>query len=663
MFKKIFIPIVVTFLAIVTFSFNLQANFSVSYNAPVKAAFTSGENPFPDTGITRLEGIAAAELQRRDVISGYPDGEFKGYNFVNRAEAAKFLLLARYGYVVDNLSNNNQFPDVPSNAWYTKYVLKAAQLGVINGYPDGYFQPANTINTVEFLKMLTRTFELKENLEYDYRDVPQNAWYTPYVGTISEYDLFPSRSSSSLNPSQLMTRNEVAVAIYQFLKYQNGTESPEDDTNNNSSTTEYPPLTTNKCTYNGKNYKNDESFQSSDSCSTCHCDEGHVLCEAKSCDWAYESKEVTLKVGNKIKNSKNDKLELMTVRDGRYTDFDVLSLFKGKLIPKIKFTLGPNHGNLSNVNGFYLEFVNSNIDNQTLTVKQYNSCVTPYNQCLKNQTKYIVTPYNIENSEDETICSNICLEEPSPNEYLLKTDTKIKGIFSKEYKKYGVYLTDSFNFCYKKLKDYLDFDIPNDELSIKLIIVDENGGGGSSGINNIYIYKTEKSIKGTNFVSIEEQLNKNICPRIGPLTHELMHIFVRNTIIAHETAINEGLADYMQNNIVNKGINDPYSSPIICHKDSYQYITGKKHSYANLSSKDNSFTQDFYKTAACFWDYIYTTFGETKFKSVLKYINSTRYKSGNYYIFDEFEKILGEDISDVANERFGLKKDLKVEIK
>lgn len=186
------------------------------YEDEVITSFVDFENPFPDTDISSLEGKAAAELYRRAVIGGYPDGEFKGEKEVNRAEAAKFLLYARYG-TVDDIENNGKFPDVLDGEWYTKFVVYAAEQGIINGYPDGLFRPANTVNTAEFLKMLSLTFGLEENLSYSYTDVDSEDWFSPYAGTAEKYELFPERVSS-LNPSQDLTRSEVAIAIYQYLQ-------------------------------------------------------------------------------------------------------------------------------------------------------------------------------------------------------------------------------------------------------------------------------------------------------------------------------------------------------------------------------------------------------------------------------------------------------------
>ena len=174
------------------------------------------QSPFTDTDVNSPSGRAAAELYRRGVIGGYADGEFKGSRAVNRAEAAKFLLLARYGEV-EELSNNGKFWDVLDGQWYTKFVVKANQLGIIMGYADGSFKPANTVSTAEFVKMLTKTFDLPENLPYDFVDVQPDDWFAPYAGIAQKYNLFPNHTAKLL-PQTLLARDEVAVAIYQYLK-------------------------------------------------------------------------------------------------------------------------------------------------------------------------------------------------------------------------------------------------------------------------------------------------------------------------------------------------------------------------------------------------------------------------------------------------------------
>jgi len=174
-------------------------------------------NPFPDTNLDDLEGRAAAELYRRAVLGGYPDGEFKGDREVNRAEASKFLLLARFGSIDLDKKNNGKFKDVLEGQWYVPYVIYAAEKSILQGYADGNFKPEQSVNTVEFLKLLTKTFDLELNVEYDFDDVDSSVWFAKYAGSATKYNLFPKRGTH-LDGASMLTRDEVAVAIYQFLK-------------------------------------------------------------------------------------------------------------------------------------------------------------------------------------------------------------------------------------------------------------------------------------------------------------------------------------------------------------------------------------------------------------------------------------------------------------
>lgn len=172
---------------------------------------------FPDLVPTNLIYTAAYNLSAQKIISGYPDGTFKPLNQVNRAEAAKFLLNARYKTLPIKPARQI-FPDVPLGEWFTPYIMLAADLEVIKGYEDGTFKPANTVNTAEFLKMLALTFNLPLNVSYSYIDVPDDVWFAQYAGIASTYNLFPKRPSYVLYPDMLLTREEVAIAIDALLQ-------------------------------------------------------------------------------------------------------------------------------------------------------------------------------------------------------------------------------------------------------------------------------------------------------------------------------------------------------------------------------------------------------------------------------------------------------------
>lgn len=174
-------------------------------------------NPFPDTDSNGREGKAAAELYRRGVIGGFADGEFKGDRPVNRAEAAKFLLLACGKDTEADYSG--KFRDLMKGQWYVPYVEAAARLGIINGYADGNFRPANTVNRAEFSKMITKACMLPEDLDHSlFTDVKSEDWFAMFAGAVQKYSLYPDSVVDNLfKPANLMTRSEVAIAIYQYL--------------------------------------------------------------------------------------------------------------------------------------------------------------------------------------------------------------------------------------------------------------------------------------------------------------------------------------------------------------------------------------------------------------------------------------------------------------
>lgn len=183
----------------------------------VMTSFKKEDNPFSDIDPEKINGKAAIELYRRGVIGGFSNGTFGGDKLVNRAEASKFLLLGKYGTVADDASGTLSFKDVAEGAWYLKYINTASTLGIINGYKDNTFRPGNNVNAAEFLKMLTLTFAIKQDFPNIYLDVKEDDWFAPFAGIATKYNLFPDRTEGNLRPGDFLTRDEVAIAIYQYL--------------------------------------------------------------------------------------------------------------------------------------------------------------------------------------------------------------------------------------------------------------------------------------------------------------------------------------------------------------------------------------------------------------------------------------------------------------
>lgn len=156
-------------------------------------------------------------LLDKQIISGYPDWSFKPYRAVNRAEIIKLLITSKYWLNYNKSWATTNFTDTSQNEWYSPFLNKAVSMKIVWWYPDWSFRPNAPVNTAEFLKFLNLTFKLQTGLQYTYKDIPNNAWYKPYIWIASKYQLFPSRKDK-LNPESRLTRQDIAIALYNYFK-------------------------------------------------------------------------------------------------------------------------------------------------------------------------------------------------------------------------------------------------------------------------------------------------------------------------------------------------------------------------------------------------------------------------------------------------------------
>ena len=159
-------------------------------------------------------------LVDQDILHGYPDGSFRPDQSITRAELAKTLAVA---YEFEDSGRTVQFPDTEEH-WAEEYIEALAQAEVITGYPDGNFKPEAPITRAEMVAMLTRLLKLGTEEEHytidfvpTFPDLEKEHWAFYQVELAAKLGLLPRYYSPDFNAARLATRADTAWMLQQLL--------------------------------------------------------------------------------------------------------------------------------------------------------------------------------------------------------------------------------------------------------------------------------------------------------------------------------------------------------------------------------------------------------------------------------------------------------------
>ena len=111
----------------------------------------SYDGAFPDVEVGRWSATAIAYMKQSGIMDGYPDGTFNPTGSITRAEFATVLVrLKAYA-----LPATNNFIDALTH-WAAGYIGSASENGLMNGYPDGTFKPDANITRAEVITAVNR---------------------------------------------------------------------------------------------------------------------------------------------------------------------------------------------------------------------------------------------------------------------------------------------------------------------------------------------------------------------------------------------------------------------------------------------------------------------------------------------------------------------------
>lgn len=122
------------------------------------------------------------------------------------------------------------FSDVPQSHWAYSVIDEASDDGIMNGKAAGVFAPNATLTRAEYATMLYNLAPESDVMKLVHGstadnglyDVDGNAWYADTVSWAVARGVFKN-NGGSFSPNRTITREEMAVATYEFLhKYCDG---------------------------------------------------------------------------------------------------------------------------------------------------------------------------------------------------------------------------------------------------------------------------------------------------------------------------------------------------------------------------------------------------------------------------------------------------------
>ncbi|MFB3880279.1 MAG: S-layer homology domain-containing protein [Armatimonadota bacterium] len=183
------------------------------------------ESSFSDVTATYWAKGAIEACRRAGIIGGFPDGSYRPALAVGRDQAAVYFSRALAGgdEAVPAGPARASFSDVPTGHWAYRYVEYAKARGVVNGFADGRYRPADPVSRAGMAVFIARSVASPTGddglASYQppevatFSDVATSHWAYRYVEYVAERGIVNGYLDGSYRPGQACTRAEAAVYL------------------------------------------------------------------------------------------------------------------------------------------------------------------------------------------------------------------------------------------------------------------------------------------------------------------------------------------------------------------------------------------------------------------------------------------------------------------
>ena len=162
-------------------------------------------------------------------VRHYDHGNFiAGMPVPDLASQSVTALRQFYLSLMDNLSHVSAaaapsglpFTDVAADRWSYAYIKKMYDAGAVSGTSATTFSPDANVTRAQFVTMLAglAKADVSKYPATPFRDVPESAWYAPYVNWALANGIVSGTSATTFSPEASITRQDLAVMLYRYTQ-------------------------------------------------------------------------------------------------------------------------------------------------------------------------------------------------------------------------------------------------------------------------------------------------------------------------------------------------------------------------------------------------------------------------------------------------------------
>ncbi|NGP43960.1 hypothetical protein G4V62_02965 [Bacillaceae bacterium SIJ1] len=185
--------------------------------AAAPAVANAQDVSFSDVPADAWFAEAVYSLAAEGVIEGVGNGIYAPDESMTRAQIA--TLYANYLDLDTENVTAPGFSDVDADSWYYGAVAAAVDAGLFEGYPNGTFQPNESINRAELAEVISRSFGVEAtSTNTPFTDLEGYGWAEDSIAALVEAGIVEGRTATTYVPGADVTRAEAAAFLYKSVQ-------------------------------------------------------------------------------------------------------------------------------------------------------------------------------------------------------------------------------------------------------------------------------------------------------------------------------------------------------------------------------------------------------------------------------------------------------------